>query len=148
MRNPERREIAGLTIEITPLGFEAQRRAFVVLARALGPALVEILAGTKSAESMGDDALRRAALSALERIDDPTLEALTEAFGDSSRALFGPKRGPFLSEPAAREEAFGGANFGRFFLWLRAAVEVNFGPFFELLRGQIAPAGRVETPRG
>jgi hypothetical protein len=146
MRTPERREIAGLTIEITPLGFEAQRRAFVVLAKALGPALVEALAGAKSIDAMGSDALRRAALSAIERVDDATLEALTEAFGESSRAMFAPKRAPFLSEPAAREEAFGGPHFARFFLWLRACVEVNYGPFFASLGAQIAPAHKGETP--
>jgi hypothetical protein len=149
MRTPERREIAGLAIEITPLGFEAQRRTFVVLARALGPALVEMLAGAKSLESLGSpDALRRAALAAIERLDDATLEALTEAFGESSRAMFAPKRAPFLSEASAREEAFAGPHFARFFLWLRACVEVNYGPFFASLGALIAPARRDETPAG
>lgn len=148
MRSPERRQIDGLTVEITPLGFAAQRRVFVTLAKILGPSAVEILAGSRSASGLGDDALRRAALEALARVDDAGLEALTDAFGESSRAIFAANRSLFLSEPAAREEAFGGPNFGRFFAWLRACVEINFGPFFASLARSAAGAGSgVDTPR-
>ena len=147
MRNPEKREIAGLKIEITPLGFEAQRRAFVILAKAGGPALIEILAGAKTITSLGSDgeAFRKAALSALDRTDDATLDALTEVFGETTRAMFSPKRAPFLSEASAREEAFGGPNFARYFLWLRACVEVNFAPFFGQLFGATDPASKENT---
>lgn len=138
MRSPARRTFSGLTIEITPLGFTAQRSAFVILAKTLGPALVELLAGLepKASSETKIASLKATALEALTRIDEAGLIEITTIFAPSSRALFTAKEGPFLDDAAVQERAFGGGeNFGRYLEWLRACVEVNFGPFFASLAG-------------
>ena len=147
MRSPVRRTFSGLTIEITPLGFTAQRSAFVILANTLGPALVELLAGLepKASSETKIASLKATALEALTRIDEAGLIEITTIFAPSSRALFTAKEGPFLDDAAVQERAFG-ENFGRYLEWLRACVEVNFGPFFASLAGAAARAPEASTP--
>lgn len=147
MRSPVRRTFSGLTIEITPLGFTAQRSAFVILAKTLGPALVELLAGLepKASSETKIASLKATALEALTRIDEAGLIEITSIFAPSSRALFTAKEGPFLDDAAVQERAFG-ENFGRYLEWLRACVEVNFGPFFASLAGAAARAPEASTP--
>lgn len=147
MRSPVRRTFSGLTIEITPLGFTAQRSAFVILAKTLGPALVELLAGLepKASSETKIASLKATALEALTRIDEAGLIEITTIFAPSSRALFTAKEGPFLDDAAVQERAFG-ENFGRYLEWLRACVEVNFGPFFASLAGAAARAPEASTP--
>lgn len=139
MRSPVRRTFSGLTIEITPLGFTAQRSAFVLLTRTLGPAFVELLAGLEPKATSGTkiEALKRTALEAMTRIDEPSLVEITAIFAPTSRALFSAKEGPYLEEAAVQERAFG-EDFGRYLEWLRACVEVNFGPFFAWLAALVS----------
>lgn len=149
MRTPARRALSGLTIEIAPLGFTDQRRAFVVLAKALGPALVELLAGARaSAPEAQTETLRKTALEAIDRLSISALEEITEIFAPSSRAIFSSSDSAFLSEGSAQERAFGGANFGRYLEWLRFAVEVNFGPFFASFSAAAGALGREGSTPG
>jgi hypothetical protein len=117
----------------------------VRLTKAVGPAVVELLSAREAGKPPTDDEIRRAALSAIQGIDDDALEALTEAFGESSRVFLDAKRSPFLSSAEARESAFGGGEFGRYFGWLAFAIEVNFGGFFGSLGALLGRAPAAET---
>lgn len=141
------RQIDGLVFEVTPLGFSSGRRALVLASKILGPAVIDLLASAKPGEPPSLRVLRDVSRDLIARLSDDDLEALQNAFADSSRVFLDAKRSPFLSDSAAREEAFGNGRFLRFFAWLAFACEVNFGPFFVAL-GALSSASALVPAAG
>lgn len=140
MRLPVSREIGGLRFTVAPLGFRTQASLFVLLTKALGPALIETLAGAKSLADLTDASkfdLRAIATKAIEGLSDDLIDRLIEALGSSTSVQITPARAPNLDSLDAREEAFGAGRLDRFFGWIAFACEVNFGPFFGSLAQRV-----------
>lgn len=134
MLKTDRREIDGVTFEVTQLGFAQGRRLFLKVSRLLGPALAGLAKGP-----VNDLALASAVQSALATISDEDLEDISETLGTVTRFSTDGIKNPFLNR-ANRETLFAGAIFSRFVPWIVFALEVQFADFSDALKGLRAPA--------
>lgn len=132
MREPIIETIDGVTFEVTPLGYKAQRAAFVRLSKALGPALAAL---ADKAPNLASINLVGAVTAAVEGVSDDDLEWAAETFGEATRFWSSdPTRKPFL-RAQEREALFGERGLVLFFKWLALCLRANFAPFFVALSG-------------
>jgi hypothetical protein len=146
MQETKSREIGGLTFEVTTESFASGRVLLVLIGKIAGPSLVKLLSGAKSlAEVKAEADLSGAVLAALEQITDARLSEIEAILAKSTRVKFADGRTPFLE--TCRESAFAGPErWTRYFGWLKFALEVNFGSFFDSLSA-LVPAPKGAAPR-
>mgnify|MGYP007071591696 CR=1 FL=1 len=146
MQETKTREIGGLTFEVTTESFASGRVLLVLIGKIAGPSLVKLLSGAKSlAEVKAEADLSGAILAALEQITDARLSEIESILAKSTRVRFDDGRTPFLE--SCKEAAFAGpARWTRYFGWLKFALEVNFGSFFDSLSAHV-PAPKGAAPR-
>ena len=146
MQETKTREIGGLTFEVTTESFASGRTLLVLIGKIAGPSLVKLLSGAKSlAEVKAEADLSGAILAALEQITDARLSEIEALLAKSTRVFFDDGRTPFLE--GCKEKAFAGPErWARYFGWLKFAMEVNFGSFFDSLSA-LVPGPKAAAPR-
>jgi len=141
MRAAEHRTINGRAFEIKPLGSGPSLKVLSRLARVAGPVLGSLVSGGgKALDAIEGPTLARAIEGALARLQDDDLEAIARIFAEVTMAA--PPDAPSGSDrliPLAKhfDEYFAG-DLALFFLWLRAAAEVSFGPLWSALGSRLA----------
>lgn len=146
MQATKTREIAGLTFEVTEESFFNGQELLILVGKIAGPPLVKLLSGAKSlAEVQAEVDLSGAIIEALEQITPAKLRAIDAFLMKSTRVKFDDGRAPFLE--TCKEAAFAGPQrWTRYFGWLKFALEVNFGSFFDSLSA-LVPARKGEGTR-
>ena len=143
MQSTHKREIGGLTFEVTEEGFDSGKSLLVDVGKIAGPALVRVLSGAKTVTeafarpdgSGAADALSGAVETFLRDVTKAKLDEVEERLAKSTRVHFPDNRAPFLNKEQ-REIVFSGdLRWIRYFGWLRFALEVNLQSFFGLLTG-------------
>jgi len=133
MREPESRDIEGVTYVVTPLPSSKGIALTLRLGRILGPTLAEVtsLAGASEADVKGRGLaiIGRAAEGLLARATETELRAVWEPLAENTRVDIGGKRPTLLS---VFEVHFAG-RLDLFARWLAFALEVNLGPLGAML---------------
>jgi len=142
MREPESRDIEGVTYVVTPLPSSKGIALTLRLGRILGPTLAEVtkLAGQSDEDVKGRGLaiIGRAAEGLLERATDTELRLVWEPLAENTRVDLGGKRPTLLS---VFEVHFAG-RLDLFARWLAFALEVNLGPLGAMLASaKPLPAG-------
>lgn len=134
MREPELKEIDGVTYVVTPLGASKGIALTLRLGRVLGPTLAELtkLAGQKAdtVRGRGLDILGKAAAELLERATEAELRAIYQPLAEETRVRREDGKAPKLSE--VFDVHFAG-RLDSFARWLAFALEVNVGPLAAML---------------
>ena len=158
MLETNRKEIGGVTYEVTQLPFAQARKILVLLSKKVVPGLSLALAGAvastakSGARGLLDAGIQDIAAGAtklVQDLDESDLIALEDAFGPYTKVIQSDGKTPILTAPN-RAEHFKGGSLFRYFGWLAFCVEVNYADFFAaaapLLAGapQGAPAAEAE----
>jgi len=130
-------KIGGMDFEVTPEPYgPAQELLFRVL-KSTGPALIELLCGSKTRAEIGDEVLKTAALRAIQDLTFAETKAIEAILAKSTRITLPDGKRPFLD--SAQNLAFDG-EIMRWLGWYRFALEVNFKGFFDSMGlGGVAP---------
>ena len=138
MREPESRDIEGVTYVVTPIPSSKGIALTLRLGRILGPTLAEVtkLAGQSDEDVKGRGLaiIGRAAEGLLERATETELRLVWEPLAENTRVDLGGKRPTLLS---VFEVHFAG-RLDLFARWLAFALEVNLGPLGAML-GNVKP---------
>lgn len=135
MREPDVRDIEGLTYEVRALPTTQGLRLMTRLAKVLGDGVGAIVEG--------GPAIGRAIPALLERIPDDLLTETCVLLGARTTVVMSPQSKPTLSG-----EFFEQHFAGRYHLlvqWLQFALEVNFGPLAEWLQRAADKAAAAAT---
>jgi hypothetical protein len=139
MLEARRKEIGGVTYEVTQLPFAQARKVLVLLSKKVVPGLSMALAGVVSATAReGADGVAQTAVSDIaagaarlvQDLDEPDLIALEDAFGPCTKLILPDGKTPILTAPN-RAEHFKGGSLYSYFAWLAFAIEVNYADFFD-----------------
>lgn len=124
MREPDVRDIDGVTYEVRPLPTSQGLKMMTRLTKVLGTGVVAI---ASDAQSLG-----RAVPELLGAVDEDALAKICAEFGAASCVHLSPSQKPQLTGDFF-EQHFAG-RYHALALWLRFCLEVNFGPLVEWLR--------------
>lgn len=155
MLETTRKEIGGVTYEVSQLPFVQARKVLVLLSKKVIPGLSLALAGAvastakKGAAGLLDAGIQDIAAGMtrlVQDLDEADLVALEDAFGPYTKVIQDDGKTPILVA-ANRAEHFKGGSLFRYFSWLAFCVEVNYADFFAaaapLLAG--APQGAPDA---
>ena len=123
MRHPERETIGGRVYEVTPLPAGPGVRVMVQLARMFAPAL-----GAATSLTALATAVRSGFADVADRLDPEQLEALCRTLATYTRVEVTPGKVVGLSEVF---DLHFQANYFELLLWLKFALQVNFGPLVD-----------------
>lgn len=151
MRAAERRKIRGRAFEIKPLGSGASLKVLSRLARVAGPVLGSLVSGGgKALDAIEGKSLGEAIEGALARLQDDDLEGIGRIFAEVTMAepLDAPADSGRLVPLGKHFDDYFAGDMELFFLWLRAAAEVSFGPLWSALGSRLAarPGASAAAP--
>lgn len=153
MLETSRKEIGGVTYEVTQLPFAQARKVLVLLSKKVLPGLSLALAGAvASTAKNGQAGLLDAGVSDIaagvtrlvQDLDEADLIALEDAFGPCTKVHLPDGKTPILTAPNRASHFKGGALFA-YFGWLAFAIEVNYSDFFSAAAPLLGGA-RLEGP--
>jgi len=124
MREPDVRDIEGVTYEVRPLATSAGLKMMTRLTKVLGAGTAAIIADPQS--------LGRAVPELLSAVDEDALAKICAEFGAASCVHLSPSQKPPLTGDFF-EQHFAG-RYHALALWLMFCLEVNFGPLVGWLR--------------
>ena len=142
MREPQTREIDGITFRVKPLGFAKGRQVFLRIAKAIGPVLKSI-----PMEKGAPFPIMEAIAECVGNVTDADLAWLDEMLATDAAYSTEPGKWPFMSTALVREQLFDG-RFMTYAKWLAFACEVNFADFFAAfgsVNAASAPEGSPQT---
>jgi hypothetical protein len=138
MISPKSSRIGAYTYTVTPLTAIPGRRAFVRLAKAVGPAL-----GAAAGVKEGDDAGMFAAFAGLvAHLSEDDVDYFCDLFAANTTVKMGDKE-PSLAD--IFDVHFAG-RYLDMFRWLAFSVATNFGDFFAGLRAKAQAQAVAEAP--
>lgn len=151
MIQTQEREIDGHRYQVTQLGATQGRKLLTRLAKALGPALAALVAGSPSDPKAAAPAASRenvgAAIKALaENLREEDLEAVIAALADRTMVQTDPTTDAWVPLKGVFDAHFAG-RYAAMFGWVAFGLEVNFGDFFSAsstIGGVLGALGRTQ----
>lgn len=142
----ETREVKGDVYTVTQFKATKALRVLTELGRLVGPSVGLLVDDSEGVSFEDPDLISKAVAALAERADADTVEKLVRTLSESTQVQVGGQ-GALLQLPAIFDTHFAGSDLPNLFAWLKFALEVHFGGFFDSL-GVSAPGGSTAPVAG